>query len=157
MNFVDIENTLQGADRKEMEVLFAPFILREINGPDATWDKAVEKRWRRTNWLYFKRRLLGWLPRYQRTDVTIKEEYSEAWDRTDYRSFAVDPTIKPVDPWVWGERRMFASTRGIVRLRQYLLVRSCGRGAFWRSVAAMASISCFWRADSPTWKWPGWS
>ncbi len=123
MNFVDIENTVQGADRKEMEALFAPFILREINGPDATWDKAVEKRWRRTNWLYFKRRLLGWLPRYQRTDVTIKEEYSEAWDRTDYRSFAVDPTIKPVVPWVWGERRMFASTRGIVRLRQYLLVK----------------------------------
>ena len=57
------------------------------------------------------------------TDKAIKEEYADAWGRTDYRTYVLDPTIKPVDPWVWGERHMFASPRGIVRIRQYLLVK----------------------------------
>jgi len=72
MKFIDIEHAVEGADRTEMESLFAPFILREVEGLDAKWDEAVEKRWRRVNQLYFQRRLLGWLPRYRRTDTTIK-------------------------------------------------------------------------------------
>ena len=123
MELVDLERAVPGADCTEVESLFAPFVLREVEDGDAEWDEAVEDRWRRTNRLYFKRRFLGWLPRYQRTEKMIRREYAKAWGRSDYRSFALDPTIKPVDPWVWNERRMFASARGIVRLRQYLLVK----------------------------------
>ena len=123
MDFQTIEQSIPGTSREEMEALYLPFVQREVELPDAEWEEAVAERWRRVNKDYFRRRFLGWLPRYQRTDQSIRKEYKKAWGRTDYSTYTLDTSVKPIDPWVWGPRKMFASTRGIVRLRQYFLVK----------------------------------
>jgi SAM-dependent methyltransferase len=109
---------------EEVSRLFAPFVLERHAPGDPAWDAEITRRARKYRRRYWQRRLLGWLPRWQRRGDTVKAEYSKAWASIDYAQY--DPTRTPPrpSPWEWRGERYSASDLGGTRVRQLLLVRT---------------------------------
>lgn len=107
----------------EVARLFAPFVLERYAPGDPAWDAEIRRRAAKYRRRYWKRRLLGWLPRWQRRGDTVKAEYSKAWSSIDYAQYDPARTPPRPSPWEWRGERYSASDLGGTRVRQLLLVR----------------------------------
>lgn len=99
--------------------LFTPFAA-EVTPDDRQWRRETAKR-RRQNLKGALRRLAG---AGRRDRSAVEAEYDGSWQATPYGQYALGaPGPKPV-PWVWRDRRFFATDVGGTRFRQFLLVRA---------------------------------
>lgn len=112
---------------EEVSRLFAPFVLERHAPGDPAWDAEIARRARKYRRRYWQRRLLGWLPRWQRRGDTVKAEYSKAWASIDYAQYDPSRTPPRPSPWEWRGERYSASDLGGTRVRQLLLVRMLER------------------------------
>lgn len=107
----------------EVARLFAPFVLTRYAPGDGAWDAEIRRRGAKYRRRYWQRRLLGWLPRWQRRGDTVKAEYAKAWSSIDYAQYDPARTPPRPSPWEWRGERYSASDLGGTRVRQLLLVR----------------------------------
>jgi len=109
---------------EEVSRLFAPFVLRRFAPDDPEWTAEIARRQRKIGKRYWKRRLLGWLPSWQRRGDTVLGEYTKAWAGIDYAQYDPGAGAPPrPSPWIWRDECWFASDIGATRVRQLLLVR----------------------------------
>ncbi len=120
------ESPLKVTDQ-EVETLFSPFVDRTFGKDDPEWRDEIARRERKILKKYWKQRLLGWLPSHQRNEATIVAEYSKAWQESQYQVYSLAGAPPRLSPWVWHERRMYASDVGATRFRQLMLIRMIER------------------------------
>lgn len=113
--------------QQEISRLFAPFVLERYAPGDPAWDAEMRRRGAKYRRRYWRRRLLGWLPRWQRRGDTVKAEYSKAWSSIDYGQYDPARTPPRPSPWTWRGEHYTASDLGGTRVRQLLLVRMVER------------------------------
>ena len=66
---------------------------------------------------------MGRLPAHQRGRETIEDEYSKAWDESNYAEYDLEHPPVRLSPWEWRGEHMLASDVGATRVRQLLLSR----------------------------------
>lgn len=123
MQRVPLAESGLGVSPDEVSRLFAPFVLEQHAPGDRAWDAEIARRTAKYRRRYWQRRLLGWLPRWQRRGDTVKAEYSKAWSSIDYAQYDPARTPPRPSPWEWRGQRYSASDLGGTRVRQLLLVR----------------------------------
>jgi SAM-dependent methyltransferase len=123
MERVPLEASGLGVSPEEVSRLFAPFVLERHAPGDPVWDAEIARRSRKYRRRYWQRRLLGWLPRWQRRGDTVRSEYAKAWAKIDYAEYDPARTPPRPSPWTWRGERYSASDLGGTRVRQLLLVR----------------------------------
>ena len=116
-----------GIGEDELARLFEPFVLQGPAGSAQAWTREVARRKRKLAKATAQRLLFGWLPRMQRREATVLQEYNKAWQAIDYGTYSLDAQQTEMTPWQWRERRMFASDVGATRFRQLLLIRAIER------------------------------
>lgn len=109
--------------REEVTRLFEPFVARYAGPDDPAWLAEIAKRKRKILRGYLIRRLFGWLPAQQRREHTVLQEYSKAWQDSEYAHYSLAAPLPRLSPWEWQGQRMFASDVGATRVRQLLLIR----------------------------------
>lgn len=108
--------------------LFEPFV--DGARDPAQWRGEAARRRRKLLKNYLGRTLFGWLTGDRRDETVVLEEYNDAWSGIDLDRYSTDRF--PQDdftPWVWRDRRLFASDYGGTRYRQLLLSRAIQRAA----------------------------
>ncbi len=121
MNIVSLAETPLGISREEIGGLFAPFVSRTYAAKDAEWRRLIMGKRLSVGVKCLKRKLLGWLPAFQRTPKYVEQFYGQKV--VDYDSYSLDAPGPKSSLWEWGEERMQASNRGATRVRQLFLIR----------------------------------
>lgn len=124
MKPVSLAESGLGIEPEEVARLFEPFVQRRFSPTDAEWTRELARRERKIGKRYWRRRLFGKLPSWQRSHEVVRAEYSKAWAGIDFAEYDPASGIVPrPSPWQWRDRCWFASDVGATRVRQLLLVR----------------------------------
>ena len=103
--------------------LFEPFVDAAAD-PDR-WDREATRRRRKLLRAFLGRMLFGRFTGDKRDQKTVLEEYNDAWSGIDLDRYSTDRFPRDdFTPWVWRDRRIFASDYGGTRYRQLLLIRA---------------------------------
>ncbi len=103
--------------------LFEPFTDRGVD--PAAWLREARRRKFMLVKRYLRRKLLGRLTGDERNERTVLNEYERSWSGTTYDRYSLDRFPRnDFIPWVWRDRRFFATDVGGTRIRQLLLVRA---------------------------------
>lgn len=108
-----------GIDDSRLWQLFEPFT--RAGGGERAWKAEARRRKSKLlkNWL--RRRLTG----DERSQQVILDEYEKSWSGTEYDRYSLDRFPKDdFIPWLWRDRRFFASDVGGTRFRQLMLIRA---------------------------------
>ena len=119
-----LEDTPLAIPAAEFERILLPFIRRDAGSGDARWRKAVARRSRRLSQNLWRRRLLGFLPRFRRNESEIEREYAEVWDGVGFENYRVSPPPTDGAPWEWRGRHWIVSRFGSARLKLLLTMRA---------------------------------
>jgi SAM-dependent methyltransferase len=123
MEFTSLNNSGLDVTHAQLSELFQPFVERSFDTADEPWRAELRRRESKIRRKYLKRRVLGWLPSTQRNERTVVNEYSKAWQPSEYEKYNLEQLLARVSPWEWGEQKLFASDVGATRFRQLILVR----------------------------------
>jgi SAM-dependent methyltransferase len=124
MKPVSLADSGLGIEPDEVARLFEPFVQRRFSPTDAEWTRELARRERKIGMRYWRRRLFGRLPAWQRSHDVVRAEYSKAWAGIDFAEYDPASGIVPrPSPWQWRDRCWFASDVGATRVRQLLLVK----------------------------------
>lgn len=118
-----LEETPLGIAAGEVSDAFAPFVTYRAPAGDGRWQNEVDRRDRKLRKKLWRRRLLGFLPQFRRTDPAIEREYSEVWDSTAFDNYRIAPAERSVSPWEWRQERYMASRFGGARVKIMLAMR----------------------------------
>ena len=128
MEFTSLTDSGLGITREELAALFQPFVTQAFDDNDEPWRAEIRRRQVKILRKYLKRVLLGWLPSTQRREHTVIEEYSKAWQPSEYEKYNLQETPARISPWEWGKEKLFASDVGATRFRQLILIRLIEQG-----------------------------
>jgi SAM-dependent methyltransferase len=123
MEFTSLSNSGLDISRSELGELFQPFVAETFDAAAEPWRAEQRRRERKIRRKYLKRMVLGWLPSTQRNERTVIDEYSKAWQLSEYDKYDLHRPLARVSPWEWGEQKLFASDVGATRFRQLILIR----------------------------------
>lgn len=123
MEFTSLTNSGLDITRGQLSELFQPFVAKSFAEGDEPWRAELRRRENKIRRKYLKRVVLGWLPSTQRSERTVIEEYSKAWQPSEYEKYSLEQPLARVSPWEWGEQKLFASDVGATRFRQLILIR----------------------------------
>jgi len=123
VHFTPIDELPFPLGREEIERLFAPFVARDVKGPDPEWERMIAKRKRAIARKLLRRYLMPWRRDSRRRPEIVAEEYDAVWETVDHARYDPDRPPPRHSPWEWHGRRLLASTYGATRFRQLLLVR----------------------------------
>jgi SAM-dependent methyltransferase len=123
MEFTSLANSGLGITPGQLSGLFQPFVAQSFAAGDEPWRAELRRRENKIRRKYLKRVLLGWLPSTQRSERTVIEEYSRAWQPSEYEKYSLEQPLARVSPWEWGGQKLFASDVGATRFRQLILIR----------------------------------
>ena len=102
---------------------FEPFTRPGADG--GPWGREGSRRKRKLLKNYLGRRLFGTFTGDARSERVILDEYEKSWSGTEYDRYSLDRFPKnDFIPWVWRDRRFFASDVGGTRFRQLMLIRA---------------------------------
>ena len=120
MNLTNLQEGPLLLTREQIASIFEPFVSRQ---PDefAEWKSQVNERKIKILRKYLVKRMFGWLPRHQRNEELIIDEYSDVWSGTEYRNYSLEILPPRYSPWEWNGQNMLASAFGGTRVRQLLL------------------------------------
>ncbi len=104
----------------EIAAAFMPLVHRESLGGDRAWSEHIWKR-RRRMLRWFAKRRLGRVPKNERNDAAVKDEYESVWGR-GFERYQLHPDVH-AKPWTWRRRRYWANSVGATRFRQAILSR----------------------------------
>jgi SAM-dependent methyltransferase len=103
--------------------LFEPFTDRSAG--EVAWTREARRRKWKLSKNYLRRRLLGRLTGDERSEQVILDEYEKSWSGTEYDRYSLDRFPRnDFIPWVWRDRRFFATDVGGTRFRQLMLIRA---------------------------------
>ncbi len=103
--------------------LFEPFT--EPGRDPGAWLREARRRKFLLFRRYLRRKLLGRLTGDSRNEKVILDEYERSWSGTEYDRYSLDRFPKnDFIPWVWQDRRCFATDVGGTRFRQLMLIRA---------------------------------
>ena len=105
---------------KEIADVFSPFIVTRFQEGDPRWRKIVEGVAGRMRRQRLRRQLLGWLPRFRRTQRGLVQSYSEQWSRITFEQQLA--SRKPL-PFEWRDEGMLAYGAARKKLHLFLLAR----------------------------------
>ncbi|MGB5201968.1 MAG: class I SAM-dependent methyltransferase [Sedimenticolaceae bacterium] len=57
-------------------------------------------------------------------EAAVIAEYSKAWQESQYAAYTLSLPPTRISPWVWRDRRVFASDVGATRFRQLMLIKT---------------------------------
>jgi SAM-dependent methyltransferase len=123
MKSTSLRDSNLGVTAAEIDELFAPFVAKHLTAGDPEWRAELGRRQRKILVNYLKRVFMGWMPATQRHEGAVIEEYSKAWEDSEYASYSLEEPPCRISPWEWHEQKMFASDVGATRFRQLLLIR----------------------------------
>ncbi len=123
MEFTSLTNSGLSITREELEGLFQPFIAQSFEADSEVWCTELRRRQRKIFRKYIKRMVFGWLPSTQRSENVVVEEYTKAWQPSEYEKYTLTNRPTRISPWEWGEQKLFASDVGATRFRQLFLIR----------------------------------
>ena len=109
MEFTSLNNSGLDLSRGQLAELFQPFVAESFDPAAAPWRAELRRRQSKIRRKYLKRMVLGWLPSTQRNERTVIDEYSKAWQLSEYDKYALNQPLVRVSPWEWGEQKLFAS------------------------------------------------
>ena len=122
-SLVGLSESGLGIVEEEITELFEPFVDAAAGARPTAWSDEVGRRKRKILKRALKGLLLPWRPNSRRGEATVLGEYDKAWRTIDYASYGLGAPQRDYTPWMWRERRMFASDVGATRFRQLLLIR----------------------------------
>lgn len=112
-----------GIDDALLWRLFEPFT--RADGGEAAWKREARRRKAKLLRNFLRRRLLGRQQGDERSESVILDEYERSWSGTGYERYSLDRFPKDdFIPWLWRDRRFFASDVGGTRFRQLMLIRA---------------------------------
>lgn len=123
MEFTSLSKSGLDISRGQVAELFQPFVAESFDAAAAPWRAELRRRESKIRRKYLKRMVLGWLPSTQRNERTVIDEYSKAWQLSEYDKYDLHQPLARVSPWEWGEQKLFASDVGATRFRQLILIR----------------------------------
>lgn len=112
-----------GITSEEVAAVFKPFVARFVSPDDREWRAEIAKRKGKISRRYRTRFFFGWLSFTKRRNSTIVQEYSRAWQESQYEDYSLEGPLTRITPWEWRDQCMLASDLGATRFRQLLLSR----------------------------------
>lgn len=109
-------------ERDRAAELIAPYITERFQRGDPRWKALVDSAASEQSRRAWRRRLLGWLERFRRTQRGINDGYTTYWAETSHsdqltkRSTAV--------PCIWGDEGFLAYPQGPKRVQNLALMRA---------------------------------
>ena len=121
MQLTTLEESGLEVSRDQIVSAFAPFVADTVGEDDSSWRDEIRRRKRKILRKYVRQLILGWLPAHQRSERAIIEEYTKAWQESEYAKYSLAVPPSRISPWEWKGKHMFASDIGATRFRQILL------------------------------------
>lgn len=107
---------------EEIVERFDPFVTERFDPSDPKWAGIVSEAADRRRRSARRRRLLGWLSRFRRTQRSVESEYSDYWAHHSAADVVKD--LEKVVPCTWGQRAYMAQSMGTKRVQLLLLMRA---------------------------------
>jgi len=123
MEYTSLTDSGLSITRDELDGLFQPFVAQSFDANNEVWRTELRRRQSKILRKYIKRIVLGWLPSTQRSENVVIEEYTKAWQPSEYEKYNLTDPPTRISPWEWGEQKLFASDVGATRFRQLILIR----------------------------------
>ena len=124
MKFQSLAESPLNISDEELASLFDPFVAQDFAGGDPGWQTEITHRKKKLLRKYLRQKFFGWRSSHQRDEAAIIAEYSRAWQESQYAAYTLKLPRTRISPWVWRDRRIFASDVGATRFRQLMLIKA---------------------------------